>query len=104
MISKTSSKGHGFRIEAEGGDIIDKSEFGSSKGTTITVEELFYNTPVRYKFLRKDFTEAGYIEETVQRIALANPNVAIKLVDTGKTSLQTSGSGKLEETIFENLW
>ena len=101
MISKTSGKGHGFRIVAEGGDIIDKSEFGSSKGTTITVEELFYNTPVRYKFLRKDFTEAGYIEETVQRIALANPNVAIKLVDTGKTSLQTNGSGKLEETIFE---
>ena len=101
MISKTSGKGHGYRVLAEGGEIIDKSEFGSSKGTTITVEELFYNTPVRYKFLRKDFTEAGYIEETVQRIALANPNVAIKLVDTGKTSLQTNGSGKLEETIFE---
>ena len=101
MISKTSAKGHGYRVVAEGGDIIDKSEFGSSKGTTITVEELFYNTPVRYKFLRKDFTEAGYIEETVQRIALANPNISIKLIDTGKTTLQTNGSGKLEETIFE---
>ena len=101
MISKTSSKGHGYRIEVQGGEIIDKSEFGSSKGTTITVQELFFNTPVRYKFLRKDFTEAGYIEEIIQRIALANPDVAIKLVDTGKTALQTSGSGKLEDTIYE---
>ena len=101
MISKTSSKGSGYRIEIEGGEIKDKSEFGSSKGTTITVQELFFNTPVRYKFLRKDFTEAGYIEEIMQRIALANPGVAIKLIDTGKTALQTSGSGKLEDTIYE---
>ena len=95
-------KSMGFRGEALAsiGDLIDKHEEGTSKGTSITVTDLFYNTPVRYKFLRKDFTELGYIEDAVTRIALANPNVAIKLISSGKTSIQTNGSGKLEDCIY----
>ena len=53
--------------------------------TEIEVRNLFYNTPVRYKFLKKDYTEAGYIEDVITRIALVNPNIAIKLINTGKT-------------------
>ena len=68
--------------------------------TTITVSNLFFNTPVRYKFLRKDFTEAGYIEDAVTRIALANPNVSIKLINGTKTIIQTTGSGDLKEVIY----
>ena len=49
-----------------------------SVGTTITVQKLFFNTPVRYKFLKKDFTESGYIEDAITRIALANPDIGIK--------------------------
>ena len=63
----------------------------SQKGTTITVSNLFFNTPVRYKFLKKDFTEAGYIEDAVTRIAIANPNIAIKLINGNKTIIQTNG-------------
>ena len=52
------------------------------EGTIISVSNLFYNTPVRYKFLKKDYTEAGFIEDTVKRIALVNKNVAIKINGT----------------------
>ena len=100
LVSKTENTDIGYKIEVEGGDILDKHEEGCPKGTSITVRELFYNTPVRYKFLKKDFTESGYIEDMLTRIALANPSVAIKLINTGKIALQTTGSGKLEDVIY----
>ena len=100
LVSKTEQNDIGYKIDIQGGDIIDKHEEGCQKGTTITVKELFYNTPVRYKFLKKDFTESGYIEDTITRIALANPSVAIKLINTGKITIQTTGSGKLEDVIY----
>ncbi len=100
LVSKTADEDIGYKIEVEGGEILDKYEEGASKGTTITIEELFFNTPVRYKFLKKDFTETGYIEDTITRIALANPNVSIKLINAGKVTLQTTGSGKLEDVIY----
>lgn len=100
LVSKTKESDIGYKIVVEGGKIVDSHEEGTSKGTSITVKDLFYNTPVRYKFLRKDFTELGYIEDAVTRIALANPDVAIKLINTGKTIIQTNGSGKIEDTIY----
>lgn len=100
LVSKTADNDLGYSIYVEGGDITDKHECGAQKGTTITVKELFFNTPVRYKFLKKDFTESGYIEDTITRIALANPNVAIKFINTGKIVIQTNGSGKLEDVIY----
>ncbi len=100
LVSRTEQNDIGYKIDIQGGDIIDKHEEGCQKGTTITVKELFYNTPVRYKFLKKDFTESGYIEDTITRIALANPSVAIKLINTSKITIQTTGSGKLEDVIY----
>ena len=100
LVSRTEQNDIGYKIEIQGGNILDEHEEGCQKGTTITVRELFYNTPVRYKFLKKDFTESGYIEDTITRIALANPNVAIKLINMGKISIQTTGSGKLEDVIY----
>ena len=100
LVSRTEQNEIGYKIEIQGGDILDKHEEGCQKGTTITVKELFYNTPVRYKFLKKDFTESGYIEDTITRIALANPSVSIKLINTGKISIQTIGSGKIEDVIY----
>lgn len=88
LTSKTEDASFGYKIIVEGGKIISKEEIGCPKGTTITVENLFFNTPVRYKFLKKDFTEAGYIEDTVTRIALVNPNIAIKLINSGKTIIR----------------
>ena len=100
LVSKAIGQDNGYEVVMEGGDIKEKHEAGCAQGTSITITELFYNTPVRYKFLKKDFTETGYIEEIIQRIALANPNVSIKLVDTGKTTIQTTGSGKIEDAIY----
>ena len=69
MISKTVDEPNGYKIVVEGGKILEKTETGAPVGTTIIVKDLFFNTPVRYKFLRKDFTEAGYIEDAVSRVA-----------------------------------
>ena len=100
MISKTVEEQNGYKIVIEGGKILEKLETGAPVGTTIIVKDLFYNTPVRYKFLRKDFTEAGYIEDAVSRIALSHPEVAIKLINSGRTVIQTNGSGDLKNVIY----
>ena len=100
LVSKTPEADIGYKITVEGGDIIDKHEEGTPTGTSITIKDLFFNTPVRYKFLKKDFTESGYIEDAITRIAIANPGVAIKLINTGKTVIQTNGSGKIEDVVY----
>ena len=71
-------------------NILTKEEVGCKKGTTMIVKNLFFNTPVRYKFLKKDFTETGYIEDVITRIALDKPDISIKLITTGKTVIQTT--------------
>ncbi len=100
LVSKTATQANGQKIVVEGGNIIEKSETGACVGTTITVTNLFYNTPVRYKFLRKDFTEAGYIEDAISRIALAHPEIALKLINTGRTVIQTNGNGDIKTVIY----
>ena len=100
MQSKTMDTDTGYQITVEGGKISDKEEIGCQNGTVIEVQDLFYNTPVRYKFLKKDFTESGYIEDVITRIALVHPEIAIKLINTGKTVIQTSGNGDLQTVIY----
>ena len=100
MKSKTKDSEIGNRIIVEGGEIKDVSEFGCPNGTTITVENLFYNTPVRYKFLKKDYTESGYIEDIVTRLALVHPEIAFKLINSGKTIIQTTGDGDIKNVIY----
>ena len=100
MLSKTADQENGYKVVVEGGNVLEKSEAGSPVGTSITVTNLFYNTPVRYKFLKKDYTEAGYIEDIVTRIALVHPEIAIKLINTGKTIIQTNGNNDLKTVIY----
>ena len=100
MTSKLENEEFGHKIVLEGGDVLLKEEVGANKGTTIVISNLFYNTPVRYKFLKKDYTELGYIEDAVTRIALANPNVAIKLINENKTIIQTVGNGDIKSVIY----
>lgn len=100
MISKRAESETGNKIVLEGGDVLEKTEVGAPVGTRITVENLFYNTPVRYKFLKKDYTETGYIEDVVTRIALVNKNVSITLISNGKTILHTSGDGENKSVIY----
>ena len=100
LISKTDSQETGYKITVEGGNVLNKEEVGCPTGTTITVKNLFFNTPVRYKFLKKDYTESGYIEDVITRIALVNPNISFKLINTGKTVIQTNGNGDLKTVIY----
>ena len=100
LISKTADNEIGKKIEVKGGDIINEEDAGCSQGTTITITDLFYNTPVRYKFLKKDFTEAGYIEDVITRIALVHPEISLKLINSGKVIIQTSGNGDMKSVIY----
>ena len=100
LDSKTADSYTGYEVVVEGGKILSKEEAGCANGTSITIENLFYNTPVRYKFLKKDFTESGYIEDVVTRIALVHPEIAVKLINTGKTVIQTSGNGEIKPVIY----
>ena len=100
MISKTKNQDVGYKIVVQAGDVLEKEETACQVGTSITVRNLFFNTPVRYKFLKKDYTEAGYIEDAITRIALVNPNISIKLINTGKTVIQTNGNGELKSVIY----
>ena len=100
LVSRREECDIGYKICVEGGKITNKIEAGCPKGSTITITDLFFNTPVRYKFLKKDFTEAGYIEDAITRIALANPQIAIKLINTGKTIIQTPGNGDKKAVIY----
>lgn len=100
MVSKTKDQDVGYKIVVQAGDILEKEETACQIGTSITVRNLFFNTPVRYKFLKKDYTEAGYIEDVITRIALVNPSISIKLINTGKTVIQTNGNGDLKSVIY----
>ena len=100
IISKTEDNLNGNKLVCEGGNILEFDECGASKGTSIIVENLFYNTPVRYRFLKQDATEFKYIKDMVQKIAMANLNVSIKLINEGNVVFKSIGNGKLEDIIF----
>ncbi len=100
LTSRTEEQPTGERVLAEGGEVKSVEEVACSVGTSITVRNLFYNTPVRYKFLKKDFTETGYIEDVITRIALVHPEIAFKLINTGKTTISTNGNGDIRSVVY----
>ena len=100
MISKTADEMVGYKLFSRGGNILEKDEVGAPTGTTIKVEKLFYNTPVRYKFLKNDATEFRYIKEFLQKVALAEPDKSIELINNGKQILKTSGNGEIKDVVY----
>lgn len=100
LISRTEDQPTGEKVIAEGGEVLSVEEVACSVGTAITVRNLFYNTPVRYKFLKKDFTETGYIEDVITRAALVHPEISFKLINTGKTTISTNGNGDLKSVVY----
>ena len=100
LISRTEDQPTGEKVIAEGGEVLSVEEVACSVGTAITVRNLFYNTPVRYKFLKKDFTETGYIEDVITRAALVHPEIAFKLINTGKTTISTNGNGDIKSAVY----
>jgi DNA mismatch repair protein MutL len=100
MVTRAEKDPNATRICIEGGNIISSSPAGAPLGTTFDIKELFYNTPARYKFLKNDAVEAGYINDILTRIALSRPDVSIKLISQGKTILHTPGNHDLLSVIY----
>lgn len=92
--TRTKDNETGTKVECEESEV-KKSPFGCAIGTTMEIKDLFYNTPVRQKFLKSERTELATIAEILQSIAIANPSVSITLINDGKTPVKTSGSGDL---------
>ena len=100
IISKTADAPFGAMLEAHGGEQITVSEHGCSTGTSVIVENLFSNVPARRKFLKKDVTETMAVTANVEKIALSNPQVAVRLVVDGNVRLETAGDGNLMNTVY----
>ena len=100
MISKTKDENTGIKVIAKAGDILEKEEVATQTGTSIIVEDLFFNTHVRYKFLKQDSTEFRYIKELIQKIAMANLNISFKLLNDGKTVFSSNGSGDIKDIVY----
>ncbi len=100
MTSKTADSPTAMKVYIEGGEMEDVSETGAPNGTTIEVKKLFYNTPARMKFMKKDTTEAGYITDIVQKFILAHPEVSFRYINNGKQLLLSPGDGSLVNAIY----
>ena len=100
LITKTPEQFTGSRYLIEGGKEISLEEIGAPNGTTFLVKNLFYNTPVRRKFLKSNQTEAGYVNDLMERMALSHPDVSFKFINNGQIRLHTSGNGQLKDIIY----
>lgn len=100
MVTATATALSATSITIHGGVEEEFTDIGAPKGTTIVVRDLFYNTPARRKFLKRPQTEAAYITDLVERIALAFPDVSFRLIRDKKDRLTTSGSGDYRELIY----
>jgi DNA mismatch repair protein MutL len=100
LITKTQEQFTGSRYMIEGGKEISLEEIGAPNGTTFLVKNLFYNTPVRRKFLKAPQTEAGYISDLMERMALSHPEISFKFINNGQIRLHTSGNGQLKDIIY----
>ncbi|TYQ18218.1 UNVERIFIED_CONTAM: DNA mismatch repair protein MutL [Acetivibrio alkalicellulosi] len=100
LTTRVKNKPCGMYIRIRGGIVEETNQAGCPVGTTFIVKELFFNTPARFKFLKKDTTEAGYISDIVNRIALGNPHISFKLINNKNSVLHTPGNNDLLSTIF----
>ena len=100
IITKTKSAEIGSMLTAEAGVVTDMSEVGAADGTTVVVENLFYNVPARRKFLKKDSTEAMNVTALVEKVALSRPDISIQLLIDGEEKFKTPGNSSLKDTIY----
>ena len=100
LITKVSSSLNGCRYCIEGGMEKIFEEIGCPEGTTFLVRNLFYNTPARRKFLKSAQTEAGYISDIVEKIALSHPEISIRFIHNNQNKLHTSGNCNLKDIVY----
>ena len=100
LQTKTANSTYGMYVHICGGEFKEVRPTGCPVGTTFIIRDLFYNTPARYKFLKKDSTEAGYISDTISRIALGNPDIAFKFINNKALQIHTPGNNDLKSSIY----
>lgn len=100
LYTKRFEDNEGICVTCRGGKILSSAEAGVPDGTSICVENLFFNTPARLKFLKKDATEAGYITDIITRFIFAHPEISFKLIIDGKEKLFSAGDNSLKNAIY----
>lgn len=100
LLTKSENESVGTRYEIVGGEEISFDDAGCPKGTTIVVRDIFFNTPARMKFLKKDVTEGNSVAGVVDRMAISHPEISFRFIRDGKQSLITSGNGDLKSAIY----
>lgn len=100
MITKTPEALTGIRLVTEGAEQKECEDIGAPDGTTMLVRNLFFNTPVRRKFLKQPMTEGGYVSDLMEHLALSKPFVSFKYMVNGQIKFHTTGNGDLKEIIY----
>lgn len=100
LLTRTPDEEIGTRYEIQGGVETEFTDAGCPVGTTIVVADMFYNTPARMKFLKKDVTESNAVAGIVDRMAISHPEISFRFIRDGKQTLITSGNGDLKGTIY----
>ena len=100
LLSREKGAPLGTRYEIAGGEEIDFSDAGCPEGTTIVVRDIFFNTPARMKFLKKDVTEGNSVAGVVDRMAISHPEISFRFIRDGKQVLITSGNGELKSAVY----
>ncbi|HIY22127.1 MAG TPA: DNA mismatch repair endonuclease MutL [Candidatus Flavonifractor merdigallinarum] len=103
LLTRLPERPMGVSLELEGGTVVSKEEAGCPAGTTMIVRDLFYNTPARLKFMKKDSYEGAAVFAAVQRVALSHPEVSVKFLRDGRQELHTPGDGALESAVYAVL-
>ena len=105
LLTKTAGAITGSRYLIEGGqEVLGEGiveEIGCPEGTTFLVRNLFFNTPARRKFLKSAMTEAGYVSDLVERLAISHPNISFKFMNNNQVKLHTSGNGQLKDVVYQ---
>jgi len=100
LVTRPQGKDIGSYIKVEAGRVVDFKQVGSPLGTTFTVRDLFYNTPARYKFLKRDTQEASYVSDVLERMAISRPDISISLKINNNSTLYTPGNNDLLSVIY----
>ncbi len=103
LVTRSTGEASGTRLHAAGGEIQERRRVGSPAGTVVTVEDLFYNTPARLKFLKNDVTERRHITSLVTQYAMAYPSVVFSLLQDGREAFRTYGTGVLADVLVKTL-
>lgn len=103
MLTRTETEGIGTYLRIEGGEVKEQRQYGGATGTSVAVENLFFNTPARLKFLRSEPTESSHIIKLVSAYAMAYPELRFQLTDNGRLVLQTPGDGQLLNVLIKVL-